>query len=126
MVCHIPFTQTVLVFHILNIKSSGQGLSLATVHSTAFSGTAKYHCNGNFSISHEEGTSVHRPLKQKLKGSAKAKEMHNTTASALPVHHEGSHPQLQIYEAFTEAISALMSLKNQQCSEDVGVLCSAC
>lgn len=40
MVCHIPFSQTVLVFCILNINSSGQGLPLVTAFSTVFSGTA--------------------------------------------------------------------------------------
>lgn len=78
------FSQAVLVFHILNINSSGQGLPLVTVLSTAFVETTKYPCNGNSSASQEEGASVHRPLKQKLKARAKAKEMDRTAASVLP------------------------------------------
>jgi len=58
MVCCIPFSQTVLVFHILNRSSSGQGLPLVTALSTAFAGTAKYPCSGNSSMSQEEDIEV--------------------------------------------------------------------
>lgn len=81
-----------LVFCILT--SSGQVLPLVTALSVLFAGTAKYTPNGNSSLSQEEGASMHRPLKQKLKGSTKAKEMDDTVASVLPTRYEGSPPQL--------------------------------
>lgn len=120
MMCCIPFYQTVLVFPILNLNSSGQGLPLVTVLSTAFAGTAQYPCNGNSSMSQKEGASMYRPLKQKLKGSAKAKEMIDNTR------HEGSHPWFLLYEPFSffDVMSALMSHNNQKFLEDVELLCS--
>lgn len=127
MVCCIPFSQTVLVFPILNLNSSGQGLPLVTVLSTAFAGTAQYTCNGYSSMSQKEGASMYRPLKQKIKGSAKAKEMiDNTSASVLPTRHEGSHPRFLLYKPFSffDVMSALVSCNNQKFLEDVELLFS--
>lgn len=96
-----------------------------TALSVAFAGTAKYTCNGNSSLSQEEEASVHRPLKQKLKGSAKAKGMDDTATSVLPTHYEGSPPQLlPNCSLFFDVMSALMSRNNQKVLEGVELLCS--